>query len=159
MQDFFVMTEQLLKDRLRQSRKKQSLSQAEMAAKLGVSRRSYGLYELGKTRPTADKLQRMAQTLHVSTDWLLTGTATTDQTPTHALPVMGLAECGMQGWYIAEAQATFTAPPPGFEEKHAFAVIATGTSLIPEGIKPGFLCYCAPNTPYQPGDIVYVEDK
>ncbi len=48
-----------------------SASQAEMAAKFGVSQVAYGRWELGKAEPKYDVLLAICKNFSVSSDWLL----------------------------------------------------------------------------------------
>lgn len=74
-----------------------------------------------------------------------------------AMPLMGFASCGKEGW-----GGRMTYPVP-VEEPHGrpgmVAVMATGESMIPEGIGHGMVCFCDPNAPPMPGECVYVEKK
>lgn len=57
--------------RLKETRESLGLSQSEVARKLGVSRQSYNFYENGKRDPDTDTLERIADLLNVSVDYLL----------------------------------------------------------------------------------------
>ena len=46
-------------------------SQAEMAAKFGVSQAAYGRWELGKAEPKFEVLVSLCKNFSVSADWLL----------------------------------------------------------------------------------------
>ena len=155
-----------LGDRLRQVRKRHGLSQANMADFLELARRSYGLYELDKTSPNADKLSKIVTQFGVSADWLLRGQEeeTTKQSSMMnsetSLKVVGLAECGMAGWFDQTGpMALRVQRPTDVNDPNAFAVIAAGTSLLPEGVKPGFVCICSPEIQPESGDLVYIRDK
>lgn len=69
--------------RLKTARKKIGLNQAELAARIGVARDTYGRYERGELSPTAETLARIAVQLHevVDADWLLFGHVTDLQIP------------------------------------------------------------------------------
>ena len=60
-------------------RKEAGLSQAELAEKLQISASAMGMYEQGRREPSAQMLVSLAQTLGVTTDYLLTGTPAPDQ--------------------------------------------------------------------------------
>lgn len=151
------MQTQDLPQRLRQLRQAHRLSQQAMADLLQLSRRSYSLYESGKTQPAAPVLEKLRQHFNISIDQLLGAIAPTTSTPT--LPVLGMASCGMTGWAtLPDVMANHVPAPQDMLNQNAFVVVARGTSLLPEGIKPGFLCYCSPTVPRHKGDIVYVED-
>ena len=60
-------------------RKESGLSQAELAEKLQISASAMGMYEQGRREPSAQMLVSLAQTLGVTTDYLLTGIPAPEQ--------------------------------------------------------------------------------
>ena len=58
------------RDRLRELRTEQGLSQANLAAKLEYNPATIAGYEAGRTEPSMDVLCVLAETLHVSVDYL-----------------------------------------------------------------------------------------
>ena len=54
-------------------RRERGLSQAELASRIRVSPSALGMYEQGRREPSAEVLVTLAQTLEVTTDFLLTG--------------------------------------------------------------------------------------
>ena len=62
-----------LPTRLLEVRKAAGISQAKCAAKLGVSDKSYKLYELGRREIPVSALIAFAEELEVDATWLLTG--------------------------------------------------------------------------------------
>lgn len=60
-------------------RKESGLSQAELAEKLQISASSMGMYEQGRREPSGQMLVSLAQTLGVTTDYLLTGIPAPEQ--------------------------------------------------------------------------------
>lgn len=64
----------MLSDNIRDYRKKNNMSQDELAEKLGVTRQSISLWETGQTQPTIDNIIALAKIFHISLDMLL-GTA------------------------------------------------------------------------------------
>lgn len=65
---------QQLSDRILEARKKKGLSQQELAKLVQVHVTNMGKYERGEAMPAADLLNRIAQALEVSNDYLLNGT-------------------------------------------------------------------------------------
>ena len=63
-------------------RRHAGLSQAELAQRLQISASAMGMYEQGRREPSAQSLVTMAQTLGVTTDYLLTGVPGPDQEET-----------------------------------------------------------------------------
>jgi transcriptional regulator with XRE-family HTH domain len=64
-----------LGDRLKQLRKDSELSQTDLALKIGVSYSQYGRYELKGVQPPADILNKLADVLNTTVDFLLNGNA------------------------------------------------------------------------------------
>ena len=62
----------MLSDNIRNNRKKNNMSQDELAEKLGVSRQSISLWETGQTQPTIDNIIALANIFNISSDMLLT---------------------------------------------------------------------------------------
>jgi len=56
---------------LREIRKKKRITQVRMGIELGVSQETISSYERGKSFPSVESLCRLAEYLHVSTDYLL----------------------------------------------------------------------------------------
>jgi transcriptional regulator with XRE-family HTH domain len=62
----------LLGDRIRKAREKAGMSQTDLARQIGITKEAMYLIESNRTRdPGSLKLRKIAQTLHVSADWLL----------------------------------------------------------------------------------------
>ena len=57
-------------------RRSAGLSQAQLAAMLQISPSAMGMYEQGRREPSMDTLVALSRILQVSTDYLLTGTPT-----------------------------------------------------------------------------------
>jgi phage repressor protein C with HTH and peptisase S24 domain len=156
-----------------------ALSQDAFGEQLGVAKDTIGKYERNRIVPGGDVLARIRADFGIDINWLLTGEGpvrpsgleATD-TPvervrgnvvsmsgvsTHSVPVLGLAECGLAGWYQDGPMAVRAARPGDLRDPNAFAVLAVGDSMIPAGISPGYLCFCSPADPADIGDAVYVE--
>ena len=56
---------------LKQCRKKQGISQAELASKLGVTQQAVGKWESGKSSPDRSTVARIAELLNTTADYLL----------------------------------------------------------------------------------------
>ena len=69
----------MLGPRIAALRRSAGFSQAELAQKLQCSSSAVGMYEQGRREPSAQLLVEIAQLFGVSTDYLLTGKATTEQ--------------------------------------------------------------------------------
>lgn len=76
------MNKSTFADRLKDLRKKKSLSQAELAEAIGVHFTQLSRYERGETKPNALAMTKLAQVLETTTDFLMNGT--TDETAVSA---------------------------------------------------------------------------
>ncbi|MCT4583761.1 MAG: helix-turn-helix domain-containing protein [Peptostreptococcaceae bacterium] len=61
----------MLSEKMKLLRKELSLTQAELAEKLNITRSALSLYELGKRQPDFETLNKIADFFEVSTDYLL----------------------------------------------------------------------------------------
>ncbi len=75
----------MLSDNIRTYRKKNNLSQDELAEKVGVSRQSVSFWETGQTQPTIDNMIALAKIFDISLDVLL-GNADSVETPPAETP-------------------------------------------------------------------------
>jgi phage repressor protein C with HTH and peptisase S24 domain len=160
----FVERLKLAVDRIGKAKRVQELT--------GIPARSLSDYVNGHRALPTSRLPALARAAGVSLDWLLTGTEPRradpppiiqlpwrrgDQPAAPPLPVTGLAECGMRGWFSEYRLAVVTARPRDLEDPEAFAVVAVGESMVPRGIRPGFLCLCSPAAALARDTVVYVE--
>lgn len=60
-------------ERIASERRKQRISQAELADKVGCTRTQISLIESGKSGTSSNTLQKIAETLGLNPDWLRTG--------------------------------------------------------------------------------------
>lgn len=67
------MTKDTMPDRIRESRKKQKLTQQELADKVKVSLMTVLRWEKGERIPRADEINRIAEALNVSAGYLMGG--------------------------------------------------------------------------------------
>lgn len=58
-------------EKIKSLRQEKRFKQEDLAKKIGISRLMLGKYERGQATPSADTLQKLAQILNVSTDYLL----------------------------------------------------------------------------------------
>lgn len=122
--------------------------------------------------PSADDLLKLHEKFGFSPLWLLSGEGDpwgktpgesespllddAAQTPTPAaVPILGFASCGITGWAGKMTYPLAVALPHGTDGM--LAVMATGESMLPEGIGHGHICFCDPHIPPVAGECVYVE--
>lgn len=132
--------------------------QSALARKSGLSLGAIQRYMKGG-EPTRGALIRLAESCNVTVSWLVYGAEQDNHFAgvhqnARAIPVYGFAECGLQGWYNESRLRINTSldwPDPDI-----FAVIASGHSMAPEGIHPGYICIASPHTRPQRGDAVLI---
>lgn len=100
----------------------------------------------------------------LSREWLLYGEGDMN-TPVPAkreepkeqapVPLIGFASCSMFGWG-GKIRIPVPVTPPHWRDDMIVAM-ATGESLLPEGIGHGHVVFCDPHASPMPGEIVYVE--
>lgn len=74
------------------------------------------------------------------------------------VPIIGLAACGISGWYNPGPLAMRATVPVDYPaDSDIIAVIAIGTSMEPDGIRQGNLLFCDPAVTPARGDAVYIE--
>lgn len=62
-------------NRIKELRSKNNLTQSELAERVGLTYIQIGRYEKGKSSPSADVLQKLADALNTSTDFLMNGSS------------------------------------------------------------------------------------
>lgn len=77
--------------------------------------------------------------------------------PLGGVPLIGLAACGHELWTRERMNLTVPRPGDHAHNPDLFAVVATGYSMRPAGIEPGYILYCDPHTRLDERDIVLVE--
>jgi transcriptional regulator with XRE-family HTH domain len=70
---------EIFRERLRQAREENNLTQAELGEKTGLPPSSISHFEKGPRKPSFDNLRRLAAALHVTTDYLLGRTNSTEE--------------------------------------------------------------------------------
>lgn len=158
---------QTFAERFRIVRESLGLNQKEMSKHIGLGDSSWQRYELGGSIPGGEVLEAVSL-LGFSGHWLLTGEGPmrpgeSGDVPgwqikqPSSVPVIGLAECGLRGWFSEGSMSVRASRPGDLKNPNAFAVLAVGSSMLPAGIQPGFLCFCDPDDSPDPGDAVFVE--
>ena len=130
-------------NRLRECRERANLSQKYVALCLGIKAPSVCNWEAGKTRPSNENIEKLADLYHVSADYLLGITDTvirgivniSDALP-HRVPLLGSVAAGVP--ILAEENYDVYVDAP---EKADFALTIEGDSMEPL---------------YLNGDIVYI---
>ncbi|AUB80065.1 hypothetical protein THSYN_03185 [Candidatus Thiodictyon syntrophicum] len=76
-----ILAPMSISERIREAREVKGLSQADLAATVGVSRGACGHWEQGKTVPSVEHLAGVATVLGVRFEWLATGRGRRDYDP------------------------------------------------------------------------------
>ena len=82
-------------EQLRILRKRDGLTQAEVAARLGVDRSTYAKYENGQSEPNFEMLQKLADLFRSSADFLIGGTDHPSSKSGTWVPVLGDVAAGI----------------------------------------------------------------
>ena len=62
-----------ISERIKELRSAKKLTQSDLALKVGLSYIQVGRYETGKSAPSADVLNKLAEALDTTTDFLMNG--------------------------------------------------------------------------------------
>lgn len=82
-------------EQLKILRKREGLTQAEVAARLGVDRSTYAKYENGQSEPNFEMLQKLADLFRSSADFLIGGTDQPSSKSGSWVPVLGDVAAGI----------------------------------------------------------------
>lgn len=145
-------------DMLGYLRKKNNLSQEELAKRAGVSRSAIGMYEIGEREPSFETLEAFADIFNVNMDTLL-GTA--PDIPKNIVPLqkmkkvplLGTIACGTP--ILAEENITDYIDLPG-HIRADYALQCRGESMINAGIQDGDIVYIRRQDTVDNGQIAAV---
>lgn len=131
-----------------------------VAARSGVNLRTLHYYLSGASEPKLAAMIAVSDACGVSLQWLAKGEGDKNvtspaSTAARSFPVIGLASCGLRNWFSGDQMSVDA--ELRLDDPDAFAVMAVGDSLQPDGVRQGFLCFCSPNYSRKPGDIVFAE--
>lgn len=82
-------------EQLKILRKREGMTQAEVALKIGVDRSTYAKYESGQSEPNFEMLQKLASLYGASVDFLIGGTSMPSSTGGTWIPVLGDVAAGI----------------------------------------------------------------
>lgn len=143
-------------------------TQTQCAEKIGVKQQMWSKWESGLNVPNTVYQMKIADLFGVTLDFLLGRTsvpgnaqAVADGKPeAYTVPILGLAACGVSGWFNPRQVAVLAPLPSGYgTADDLFAVIAIGQSMEPDGIRDGYLLYCKFAAEPQRNDAVFVKTK
>lgn len=134
------------KDKLKQARLNQGLTQAEVANRLGVVKSTYGKYETGDREPDVPKIKKLAEILCIPADELLE----TDQVVRGILPMPTLKSVARLG--------TIACGTPILAEQNL-----EGYDQVPDFVNCDFSLICRgdsmKNAHINDGDIVFIKQQ
>ena len=131
------------------------------AKRMGIPVGTFARMWNNRDIPKHEHLCRIAQRCDVSLDWLLMGNEKSPLKESYvALPLMGLANCGIaQGWFNESNLTDRIVLPSFMAEENAFAVLCRGQSMVPAGIESGNVCVVYPNRPVESGKPALIRTK
>ena len=136
---------ELFKKKILEEAAKPGSNQSRVAERLGVHRTAISRWLSGRLkgeRISVDDMRNYFDRLGLDPTPYFGDAA---REAPQGVPLIGLAACGYDYWQKAiELPVTTTAAPPGTLPPDMFAVIATGDSLVPEGIREGMIAFCDP---------------
>ncbi len=149
-------------------------SRRAFAEELGAKESTLRNYEQGTTQPTAEFLEHICNKLRISPQWLLLGHGPMKQDEPDSpsspkvgndvlvgaprqIPIIGLAACGLAGWFNPSSLALTAPLPLDYPRQNMLAVIAVGMSMVPEGIRQGFVLYCDFDLQPLKNDVIFIE--
>lgn len=123
----------MLAERLRELRKKENLTQAELAKILYVDQTAVSSWERGKSMPDTTKLQRIASTFGVSIDSLMYDDSNNYNSNISAvkIPVLGRVQAGIPTSAISEILDYEEIPADMAERGEYFGLLVRGDSMSP----------------------------
>lgn len=167
------------KDRLTQRLKETGLTQSELAKRINVSRTTITFWKTGVNKLSGENLMALAKALRCSAHWLATGegapvpeglsldkpwldmadASNVEQgppivSPYRAIPIVGTAQMGAEGYWYALEEADGTVDAYS-RDASAYALRLKGDSMEP-AIHSGWVAVIEPDRDYFPGEYVMV---
>jgi phage repressor protein C with HTH and peptisase S24 domain len=155
-----------LADRVKERRRALGLSQPQLAKKVGGI--TYQAIQQLEAGGGSRHLVSIARALGVTAEWLQDGTgpapskaaAAARSAPTEKLKVLGMAECGADGWSLWNGDVIdLIERPAGLAGvPNAYAVYVVGASMEPR-YHPGEVVHIHPGRPIDVGAYVLVQRR
>lgn len=146
--------------KLKEIRKQRKMSQAKLAEKLGVSRSTVSMWEIGASQPDNDNLLQLAQILNISLDVLLGNDASSAEDASYVLPVqikrvplLGNIACG-EPIFAEEEHGEYIYTSDALDVD--FCLRAQGDSMIGARIYDGDIVFVRRQDMVDDGEIAAV---
>lgn len=146
--------------KLQEIRKQRKMSQAKLAEKLGVSRSTVSMWEIGASQPDNDNLLQLAQILNISLDALLGNDASSAEDASYVLPVqikrvplLGNIACG-EPIFAEEEHGEYIYTSDALDVD--FCLRAQGDSMIGARIYDGDIVFVRRQDMVDDGEIAAV---
>ena len=150
----------LFSNQIKALRKRRGMTQKRLAEALQVTQQAVGKWEMGKSIPDSDTLQRIAVYFGRSVDWLLgSGSFGTQGGSEYAIPVIGTVRAGYNAMAFTEDYGVEYANVR--DPENYFYLIVKGDSMEPR-IKDGDLALVRKQNTLNDGDlgvIVYGDNE
>ncbi len=160
--------------RIRQAREQMELDQGSLARKVRVSMRTVQRWEKGDQTPDGDFLVRLAKSMGVRPEWLLTGDG--EMYPSHAslsniipfqkdelvhdvalieIPLLASVPAGKTNTMFYPEHVDRYVTVDNLKDKTAFALVVKGNSMSPK-IENGDIVVISPQQDVRSGDICVI---
>jgi repressor LexA len=142
--------------KLKELRKREKISQKELATQIGVAQSTVGMWENGKNKPEYDTLLKIAEFFEVSVDYLSgkNGTAAHPQFQESGvkIPVLGEVAAGLPIEAIEDIEDYEEIPVIMAKQGNFFALKIRGDSMEPR-IKEGDIVIVRKQSDINNGDV------
>ena len=145
-------------DMLAYLRKRNGMSQKELAEKIGISRSAVGMYETGEREPDFETLEALADTFNVNMDTLLGKSSSPSNaipyTAARKAPIIGSIPAGYPALALEDIEGY--ADIPYSDEENYFFLRVNGESMKNAGIHTGDLVLIRRQDCAEDGQVVAV---
>ena len=143
------MNDYIFGNRILELRSKAGLSQAELAAEIGVTNKAVSKWEVGKAKPGLDKIRKLAAVVQISVEELLKAREGEKMVQITKIVITG-GPCAGKSTAMSWVQNAFT--QKGYK---VLFIPETATELITGGVAPWT---CGSNLDYQKCQVKAVEE-
>lgn len=155
----------MLKDKIKEYRKYNGWTQAELAKKINVSQQTVGSWEVGRAEPNSEALKTLSNLFEISVDHLLGQKDFSNQIDIvgvipekHTIPILGRIAASAPSGLVSDYEGEISIQPSTIKRysgKNIFALRVLGDSMnriIPEGA----IAIIHKTTEWEDGDVCAV---